>query len=152
ELNIAIKHFDQALWDQTRALILGISSCLSTDLLDISKPPEYKDKMPQDIFEWLSPSHWEVIGLFSSHRHRCFEGTLQWLYLAPELKAWLVSKDGPNLLWVTALPGVGKSIIAAHLLGNLHVQLAATGGHSEKLRQTYLCYFFCKDGEQTLMR
>lgn len=119
------------------------------DILEISQLPGRRGKSPQDIFEWLSPSHWEVIGQLSSHRHRHFDGTLQWLYLSPELKAWLGGKDAPNVLWLTGFPGVGKSIIAAHLLSNLHAQLCSDRA-IERQRQVYISYFFCKEGEQKL--
>jgi hypothetical protein len=123
----------------------------NTDILEISQRSERRGKLPQEIFEWLSPSHREVIGQLSSHRHRHFDGTLQWLYLSPELKAWLGRGDTPNVLWLTGFPGVGKSIIAAHLLSNLHAQLCSERA-IERQRQVYISYFFCKDGEQKLMQ
>ena len=37
EVDIATKEFDQALWDQTRGLILGRSSCPLSDFTQISR-------------------------------------------------------------------------------------------------------------------
>ena len=59
--------------------------------------------------------------------------------------------DSKNVLWITGLPGVGKSVIAAHLLTTLHSQLSAEIPLGQR-RQFYLAYFFCQEGEQKLKR
>ena len=59
----------------------------------------------------------------------------------PELQSWLDNKSPPKVLWINGLPGVGKSVLAAQLIRTL---LSETS-------PKYLCYFFCKDGEQQLM-
>ena len=119
-------------------------------------------KQDQDLFDWLSPSHWEVVGQLSEHIHRYMEGTLKWFYSTPELCSWLAG-DAPNTLWITGLPGIGKSVIAAHLIKSLYTIIS--GASSEVIPEemslvpnprqgranTYLAYFFCKNGEHKLM-
>lgn len=108
------------------------------------------------MFEWLSPSHWEVVGQLSEHVHRHLGGTLSWLYSMPELNTWL-SRKGPCIFWMTGLPGIGKSIIAAHLVSTLHP--AALGDQHDKDTipksnrppPSYVAYFFCRSGEDKLM-
>jgi len=107
------------------------------------------------MFEWLSPSHWEVVGQLSEHVHRHLGGTLSWLYSMPELNTWL-SRKGPRIFWMTGLPGIGKSIIAAHLISTLHP--AALGDQNDKDTITsnrrspsYIAYFFCRSGEDKLI-
>src|SRR6202035_2255260 len=112
------------------------------------------------MFEWLSPSHWEVVGQLSGHVTRYLGGTLGWLYSLPELNAWLTGK-GPRIFWMTGLPGIGKSIIAANLVSTLHP--AALGDQNEeesgnivpkppgRRSRPYLAYFFCRSGEDKLM-
>ena len=125
----------------------GYVLCLELlTIIDISKSNQ-GSKESSDIFEWLSPSHWESAEQLSSHVDCRFEGTLNWLYLIPELNSWLFDTNTLNVTWITALPGVGKSTMAAHLLSTIHSKLSTL----EQNRYIYLCYFFCKDGEQKLM-
>ena len=94
-----------------------------------------RSDQPLDLFNWLAPSYWEVMGQLSTHEDRHFEGTLRWLYLLPGLNSWIVGLDSPNVLWITALAGVGKSIIATPLISTL------TANEPDM----YIVYFFCKD-------
>jgi hypothetical protein len=157
ELQTAITEFDQALQDQTRALVVGISL---KHLAKIEISRFGSEKNDQALFEWLCPSHWEVVGQLSGHVYRYLGGTLTWLHSLPELNAWLTGK-GPRIFWMTGLPGIGKSIIAANLVSSLHP--AALGDQSKEVistivptpsprrSQPYLAYFFCRSGEDKLM-
>ena len=157
ELQTAITEFDQALQDQTRALVVGISL---KHLAKIEISRFGFEKNDQAMFEWLCPSHWEVVGQLSGHVYRHLGGTLTWLHSLPELNAWLAGK-GPRIFWMTGLPGIGKSIIAASLVSSLHP--AALGDQSKEVintivptpsprrSQPYLAYFFCRSGEDKLM-
>jgi hypothetical protein len=64
DLQIAISEFDQALQDQTRALVVGIFLKRSAKI-EISKFGS--EKNDHAMFGWLSPSHWEVVGQLSGH-------------------------------------------------------------------------------------
>lgn len=142
QLDLSIKEFDQALWDQAREVILGSHYCnemFADGLSDLSKLGT-GSKQPFELIDWLHPSFWEVIGQLSSHKSRCFEGTLRWLNLMPELISWLAGIDSLGVLWLTALPGVGKSTIAAQIISNFTLERP----------EAHLIYFFCKDGDQKL--
>jgi hypothetical protein len=118
----------------------------------------------RELFEWLSSSHWEVVGQLSGHIDRQLRGTLTWLKSMPELNSWLEGK-GPRILWLTGLPGIGKSIIAAHLISSLHPAVMDGQNRSDVTQLTtailpksfqpspplYLVYFFCSAGEDKLM-
>ena len=140
DLDRAIREFDQALWDQTREVILGIHSViLSFKSIDLSRLG-CGTQQPSDLIDWLSPSYWECIGQLSTHKSRHFDGTLRWVYLMPELNSWLVGDAPSELLWLTGLPGVGKSIISAHIITTIIAERP----------ELCLLYFFCKDGEHKL--
>ncbi|KAF8863616.1 hypothetical protein BDZ45DRAFT_583384, partial [Acephala macrosclerotiorum] len=66
-------------------------------------------------------------------------GTCGWLLEHPNFKAWRDSEnETSNLLWVTADPGCGKSVLARTLIDE---DLLFTG-----LSKPTVCYFFFKDG------
>ncbi|PWW72234.1 NACHT-ANK domain protein transcript variant 4 [Tuber magnatum] len=73
---------------------------------------------------------------YESHRMRVrgpVEGTCAWVTEHPRYKEWLEKKTS-GLLWLSADPGYGKSVIASFLVGHL-------GTHSNAA----VCYFFFKD-------
>jgi len=120
-----------------------------------------KVNQDQGLFEWLSPSHWEVTGLLLANVDRHLTGTLQWVHTMPELCSWLTG-DEAKVLWFTGLPGVGKSVIAAHVIKTLYPSISE-GKYYEALpskrispcpleprAERYLTFFFCKSGEQKL--
>lgn len=131
------------------------------DYLEISN--FCRGKRDQELFEWLSPSHWEVVGQFSGHIDRYLGGTLTWLKSMPELNFWLAG-NGEHILWMTGLPGVGKSIMAAHIISTLHPAVVADQTCNENGQQPaaislkpsrvrpqfYLAFFFCSNGEDKL--
>ncbi|KAK2808111.1 hypothetical protein FQN50_005029 [Emmonsiellopsis sp. PD_5] len=66
------------------------------------------------------------------------QGTCEWVFKDKKYTAWLRSKQD-NLLWISADPGCGKSVLSKSLVDN---QLRNTEEHT-------VCYFFFKDnGEQ----
>ncbi|KAI6780066.1 Ankyrin repeat domain-containing protein 50 [Emericellopsis cladophorae] len=84
--------------------------------------------------------------------HRCFKtsqyedfkninpdrvpGTCKWVLEHPQYKKWRQSSHD-NLLWISADPGCGKSVLAKALIDE---ELDNTGDHT-------VCYFFFKDNE-----
>ncbi|PWW75216.1 hypothetical protein C7212DRAFT_352644 [Tuber magnatum] len=61
------------------------------------------------------------------------EGTCTWVTEHPKFRDWL-GKNASSLLWLSADPGCGKSVIASFLAGHLEAHTNAT-----------ICYFFFKD-------
>ncbi|KAF4769099.1 hypothetical protein HAV15_008739 [Penicillium sp. str.  len=65
------------------------------------------------------------------------EGTCQWALQSTEYIRWLDGKQN-DLLWVSADPGCGKSVLARSIIDS-HI-------HTSSPRMT-ICYFFFKDNE-----
>jgi len=65
------------------------------------------------------------------------DGTCHWVLTHPQFQQWRQSKHD-NILWVSADPGCGKSVLARSLID---CDLQDDG-------QTTLCYFFFKDNEE----
>ncbi|PWW74371.1 NACHT-ANK domain protein transcript variant 4 [Tuber magnatum] len=73
---------------------------------------------------------------YEEHRNRLqepVEGTCIWVTKHPKYEDWLKSNT-PGLLWLSADPGNGKSVIASFLVKHLREQTDAI-----------VCYFFFKD-------
>lgn len=76
---------------------------------------------------------------YESHRDRIrkpVEGTCTWVIEHPKYKGWLDERTS-GLLWLSADPGSGKSVIASFL-----------AGHLETRANTIVCYFFFKDDSE----
>lgn len=65
------------------------------------------------------------------------QGTCQWVLSHPQYLQWARS-DEDSLLWISADPGCGKSVLAKSLVDH---ELRTTNEHT-------VCYFFFKDNEQ----
>ena len=65
------------------------------------------------------------------------EGTCQWVLNHPKYRDWHESSRD-DLLWISADPGCGKSVLAKYLIEN---ELQTTETHT-------VCYFFFKDNDQ----
>ncbi|PWW75243.1 hypothetical protein C7212DRAFT_358351 [Tuber magnatum] len=77
---------------------------------------------------------------YVSHRHRVAapaEGTCIWVTKHVKYEEWL-EKKGLGLLWLSADPGCGKSVIASFLVGHLR----------EIRKDAIVCYFFFKDDNE----
>ncbi|MCJ1380882.1 hypothetical protein MMC17_003991 [Xylographa soralifera] len=69
----------------------------------------------QKIRDWISPtssehSHQAALNLYQ-------RGTGQWVFDLPEYKNWIEDKN--SALWVYAIPGAGKTILASLIIKNL---------------------------------
>jgi hypothetical protein len=109
------------------------------------------------IFTATSEQYQKVNGQYKDDRHRrCHqvfrtseyesykdrnpdrvEGTCQWVLNHPQYRSWFTSTRD-NLLWISADPGCGKSVLSKSLLDK---EL-----HSHGSRST--CYIFFKDNEE----
>ncbi|GKU22800.1 unnamed protein product [Fusarium langsethiae] len=66
-------------------------------------------------------------------------GTCEWFLRHPEYREWR-NKEASSLLWVSADPGCGKSVLAKFLVEFLRKEKKA-----EKSRPEFVCHFFFKD-------
>ena len=64
-------------------------------------------------------------------------GTCEWILTQNEYTTWVV-EDGPQLLWISGGPGIGKTMISSFLVEEL-AHLAAQSS------QMTLAYYFCDD-------
>ena len=145
--------FDWGLFERRFKLILQklASHC---DLLDkeaaaahFSEMKQFRDKrqleedaferqrhiqMAQDVFIWLSATEdqqQEHLHLMSDKRQ---PETCDWILRDPQMQPWMEDDSGDALLWMTAIPGAGKSIICSLIIEILQSQ------------QRFSClYYFC---------
>ncbi|KAG8630615.1 hypothetical protein KVT40_002234 [Elsinoe batatas] len=89
----------------------------------------------------------ECLRAFSTPRYRDYkdvnpmriQGTCEWLLSNPKYHSWLDDPDH-KLLWVSADPGCGKSVLSKSLIDEQILKLA--GGEAD------VCYFFFKDNDE----
>jgi len=73
----------------------------------------------------------------NSFRRWWMPGTCDWLLQEPAIRSWLEVSQESRILWLSAPPGTGKSILATHVIKNL-------------LDSGLWCqYYFFKFGDQT---
>ncbi|PWW75945.1 hypothetical protein C7212DRAFT_279937 [Tuber magnatum] len=95
-------------------------------------------KTPEDYEKVLQQLYPPGSG-YESHRNRVpdpAKGTCTWVTDHPKYKEWLENKTS-GLLWLSADPGCGKSVIASFLVKHLKTHTDAT-----------ICYFFFKDDSE----
>ncbi|KAJ9132244.1 Tetratricopeptide-like helical [Pleurostoma richardsiae] len=134
DLNDAIKEYDQAL-------LLQVT--LSQIRPEISEPQLDLGPTTADLINWLQSSHWDVEAEFSRHCDSRVDGTLTWVFDMPEFRDWrLAGRDESvsSSLWLSGLPGVGKSTTAAYIVQALKAQ------HPDAT----VLYFFCNAGDAKL--
>ncbi|KAI7973366.1 hypothetical protein EIK77_008275 [Talaromyces pinophilus] len=127
---------DQAIVEYDQALLLQIAvSTISKgtqpgDAVTISHEAKKKpDKA--ELLEWLKASYWETEAQFMTSCKRLQEGSFSWFPSLEPFSKW--RRKESNGLWLTAAPGFGKSVLAAHAVGLLKAE------HPEAA----VLYFFC---------
>ncbi|KAL4786813.1 nucleoside phosphorylase domain-containing protein [Aspergillus varians] len=68
---------------------------------------------------------------------RRIEGTCEWAFQSPEYTRWWVSNCN-DLLWVSADPGCGKSVLARSIVDDVEASFP----------ELTICYFFFKDNDE----
>ncbi|KAF5573000.1 ankyrin repeat [Fusarium pseudocircinatum] len=82
---------------------------------------------------------------YESYRNRNPDhvaGTCEWFLRHPEFRKWR-SKEASSLLWVSADPGCGKSVLAKFLVSFLRQEK-----NTRQLRPEFICHFFFKDDNE----
>lgn len=98
-------------------------------------------EIPKENFEclqslFLSNPQYDLAAIRSAKGDRV-PGTCEWILSQDRYTRWLV-EDGPQLLWLTGGPGIGKTMISSFLVEEL-AHLA------ERSSQMTLAYYFCDD-------
>ncbi|KAI9689741.1 MAG: hypothetical protein M1822_009623 [Bathelium mastoideum] len=94
----------------------------------------YQSEQARQCHQVFKTSTYEKFKAINSDR---VEGTCQWVLSHSQYIQWN-AKDHDDLLWISANPGCGKSVLAKSLIDN---ELRATNQHT-------VCYFFFKDNEE----
>ncbi len=91
-----------------------------------------QDQMAKDVFRWLSAAEEqqeEQLHRISDNRQ---PGTCDWILKDPQVRPWIEDDGGEAVLWVTGIPGAGKSYLCSLLIQNLQSQ-----------QHLSTVYFFC---------
>ena len=135
--------FDWGLFERRFKLILQ-KLAIHCDLLDkeaaaahFSEMKQYRDKrqleedafeqqrqcqMAQDVFRWLSAAEdqqEERLHRISDHRQ---PETCNWILEDPQMRSWIEDDSGDEVLWMTGIPGAGKSFLCSMIVENLQTQ------------------------------
>ena len=110
----------------------GIVEALNTTRKD--READYDDELRNKLKHSLSTDYEEHKN-FNPKRVR---GTCEWFLHSKEFLEWRDATDS-RILWVSAGPGCGKSVLSRCLIDERHVCPSA--------RASTLCYFFFRDGQ-----
>ncbi|KAF9880905.1 hypothetical protein CkaCkLH20_01947 [Colletotrichum karsti] len=95
---------------------------------------QYEDETEQSILERLFADHEGYKNDFNPTRTK---GTCEWFFQDPRFLRWRDSNQS-SLLWVSAGPGCGKSVLSRALIDEHWLPTTAS--------TSTVCYFFFKDG------
>ena len=116
QFNIALSMSDSENYSEPDAIVIGrddVSNYNPEQILP--KSAEEIDKIRQ----WLEPTSYSIAGgEFKKHLASRALGTGQWLTSAAEYEEWLHGQS-KGLLWITGIPGSGKSVHAAKLIDDI---------------------------------
>jgi ankyrin repeat domain-containing protein 50 len=98
----------------------------------------YEDQKEKDLLQDLT-SDYEGYKDFNPLR---VQGTCEWFFMDDRFRKWRDSNTS-GLLWVSAGPGCGKSVLSRALIDE--------GQLSTSVTTSTICYFFFKDGYESRM-
>ena len=98
----------------------------------------YEDQKERDLLRDLA-SDYEDYKDFNPQK---VDGTCEWFFMDSRFRKWRDSNTS-NLLWVSAGPGCGKSVLSRALIDERRLSTSVT--------TSTVCYFFFKDGYQGRM-
>ncbi|KAK5242070.1 hypothetical protein LTS06_011754, partial [Exophiala xenobiotica] len=102
--------------------------------LALKEETRYRSSQDRNCHQALKTSTYED---FKDVNPARVDGTCQWVLSHPQYCQWY-DEQHDGLLWISADPGCGKSVLAKSLVDN---ELRNTGEHT-------VCYFFFKDNEE----
>lgn len=96
---------------------------------------ERRNKMAQDVFRWLSAEESQQEDQLIRISDKRQLETCDWVLKDPQMKSWIEDDCGDAILWMTGIPGAGKSFLCSLLIQNLQTQ--------RKFRNLSTLYYFC---------
>jgi tetratricopeptide (TPR) repeat protein len=129
-LNHAVVEYDQAL-----LLQIAVSAISNGTQPDEAISVSHKAKKNTDkaeLLKWLRASYWETEAQLMNSCKQLQEGSFSWIPKLEPFTKWRRNKT--HGLWLTAAPGFGKSVLAAHAVQLLKAE------HPEAA----VLYFFCR--------
>lgn len=96
---------------------------------------ERRNKMAQDVFRWLSAEESQQEDQLIRISDKRQLETCDWVLKDPQMKSWIEDDCGDAILWMTGIPGAGKSFLCSLLIQNLQTQ--------RKIRNLSTLYYFC---------
>jgi hypothetical protein len=96
----------------------------------------------KDVMKWIAPIEYECNHYeedFEAARELRHPETCEWICDWPEYNQWFESsksRSADSLLWIHAIPGAGKTVLASHLIGRL------TDSNNKGLPFDVLYFFF----------
>lgn len=110
-----------------------------------------QDDLERRLLEHLASatSNYEADKNFNSLR---FKGSCEWFFVNTRFCTWRAS-DVSSLLWVSAEPGWGKSVLSRsliedHLASDTTTVTASQSAITVSTESPTVCYFFFKDGDE----
>lgn len=135
--------FDWGLFERRFGLILQ-KLARHSELLDkeaaathFSEMKQFRDKrqleedtfeqkrqyqMARDVFEWLSAAQDEQEEFLHRMSDKRQPETCNWVLRDPQMQPWIENDSGEAVLWMTGIPGAGKSLICSLLVQHLQPQ------------------------------
>ena len=110
----------------------GIFEALNADRKD--READYVDERRNKLMHSLSTDYQE----HKNFNPKRVPGTCEWFLHSEEFLEWRDATDS-RILWVSAGPGCGKSVLSRCLIDERHVCSSA--------RASTICYFFFRDGQ-----
>ena len=126
---------------------------IQEDILNIMKESRQDEKETR-LLEDLARAAGDYHRYKNINRMRV-TGTCEWFLTDQRFGKWRDSKS-PSLLWVSAGPGRGKSVLSRSLIDEGHLNATSTititsSAILASSSTTTICYFFFKDGGDGLM-
>ncbi|KAL7937040.1 ankyrin repeat-containing domain protein [Trichoderma chlorosporum] len=142
-LSLAIAHQIERHWkeqlnemQESRVFLDKIYNTLLESGMDAQK--SYEDKNERELLQLLA-SDYQGYKDFNPKR---VEGTCEWFFTDERFRNWRDS-NASSLLWVSAGPGCGKSVLSRALIDERRL--------STNVTTSTVCYFFFKDGDESRM-
>ena len=142
-ITLSEQKFIRACWNkqlhemqQSRAILDEIPGLLAE--IKQQDRVNYEDRNQGDLLEILASDYED----YKDFNEKKVDGTCEWFFHDDRFHKW---RDAPSssLLWMSAGPGCGKSVLSRALVDESRL--------STNITTTTICYFFFKDGDQRRM-
>ena len=89
-------------------------------------------QLSQDVFRWLSAAEDQQEEQLERISDKRQPETCDWVLSDPQMRPWIQDDTGDAVLWMTGIPGAGKSFLCSLVIGNL-----------QSKQHLSTLYFFC---------